>query len=59
MADIVYDATVSFLRRFYEKHDRTVDQMLQAGLFMEAEYHRSKNGFRDIKTQLKLIDASA
>ncbi|MBI2864090.1 MAG: four helix bundle protein [Chloroflexi bacterium] len=29
-AQIVYDATVYFCRRFFERHDRTVDQMVQA-----------------------------
>jgi four helix bundle suffix protein len=29
-SEIVYDATVYFTRRFYEKRDRTVDQMVQA-----------------------------
>jgi four helix bundle suffix protein len=29
-ARIVYDATVYFTRRFFEKRDRTVDQMIQA-----------------------------
>lgn len=29
-AEIVYDATVYFCRRFFDKRDRTVDQMVQA-----------------------------
>jgi four helix bundle suffix protein len=29
-SQIVYDATVSFTRRFYSRRDRTVDQMVQA-----------------------------
>lgn len=29
-AEVVYDATVKFCSRFLEKHDRTVDQMVQA-----------------------------
>lgn len=29
-AEIVYDATVYFTRRFYSKGDRTIDQMVQA-----------------------------
>jgi len=29
-AEIVYDATVYFCRRFYDKKDRTIDQMIQA-----------------------------
>jgi four helix bundle suffix protein len=29
-AEIVYDGTVYFCRRFFEKYDRTIDQMVQA-----------------------------
>jgi four helix bundle suffix protein len=29
-AEIIYDATVYFTRRFYKKGDRTIDQMIQA-----------------------------
>ena len=29
-AEIVYDATVYFTRRFYRSGDRTIDQMVQA-----------------------------
>lgn len=29
-AEIIYDATVYFVRRFYSKGDRTIDQMVQA-----------------------------
>jgi len=29
-AEIVYDATVCFTRRFYSRRDRTIDQMVQA-----------------------------
>jgi four helix bundle suffix protein len=29
-AEIIYDATVYFTRRFYQKGDRTIDQMIQA-----------------------------
>jgi four helix bundle suffix protein len=29
-AEIIYDATVYFCKRFYEKRDRTIDQMVQA-----------------------------
>lgn len=29
-AVIVYDGTVRFCERFLDKHDRTVDQMIQA-----------------------------
>jgi four helix bundle suffix protein len=28
--EIIYDATIYFCERFYEKHDRTIDQMIQA-----------------------------
>ena len=29
-AEIIYDGTVYFTRRFFEKYDRTIDQMVQA-----------------------------
>lgn len=29
-AEIIYDGTVYFTRRFFKKHDRTIDQMVQA-----------------------------
>ncbi len=29
-AEIIYDATVQFTRRFFRKYDRTIDQMVQA-----------------------------
>jgi len=29
-AEIVYDATISFTKRFYRSNDRTIDQMVQA-----------------------------
>lgn len=32
-AEVVYDATVYFTKRFYSKSDRTVDQMVQAARF--------------------------
>lgn len=29
-AEIIYDATVYFVKRFYSRGDRTIDQMVQA-----------------------------
>lgn len=37
---IVYDATVQFCKRFMDKRDRTVDQMV--GTIGQAEHHRRR-----------------
>ena len=47
-AEIVYDLTYRFCERFLKKGDRTIDQMVQAGL-RQTEHHRGEQGVRDLE----------
>jgi hypothetical protein len=43
---VVFQGTVRFCARFFEKRDRTVDQMTQAAPIGEAKHYRRKQGLR-------------
>lgn len=48
-AQIVFDATKLFCARFLDKHDRTVDQMVQAARSGKQNIVESEPGFRNFK----------
>lgn len=48
-AEIVYDATVYFCDRFFDRRDRTRDQMVQAARSGKQKYHRRQPGLRHLQ----------
>ena len=37
-SEIIYDGTIYFTKRFFQKYDRTIDQMVQATGSLETKY---------------------
>jgi four helix bundle protein len=58
-AEIVYDMTVIFCRRFLEKRDRTVDQMIQAARSgKQSIAEGSQASGTSTETEIKLISVA-
>jgi hypothetical protein len=55
-AEIIYDGTVFFCRRYFDKYDRTIDQMVQAarsGKQNIAEAFLREGGLRERMTKAR------
>jgi four helix bundle suffix protein len=48
-SEIVYDGTQYFTKRFFQKYDRTIDQMVQAARSGKQKYCRSQYGICHFK----------